>query len=165
MGKSVQDLLRPIGKLPLCSLQVCLRYCGVRRPDDNGKAELGRLKRRGDDVPLHLDELGLRDLRLRVRLEVPVRVLLRGRHLLQPLLIAFQHLHLIGDDYLSTDYDRKAQRGEVLQHARKGGVRQLLQADHRIEIPVDVEVGLGFVQNACLRCLLPRAAILKHLLA
>jgi hypothetical protein len=65
---------------------------------------------------------------------------------------------------LTADDDRKAKSREVLEHPRKGGVRQFLETHDRVEIPIDVEVRFGFVEDACLGRLFPRAAILDHLL-
>ena len=105
--EAVQHLLRAIGEFPLGPFKIAKRYRRLRSSHHDRKAQFGRLERGGDDVSLHLDELRLRHFCLGIRFEVAVRVLLRGRHLLEALFVALEHLHLIGDHDLPADDDRE----------------------------------------------------------
>ena len=165
MREGVQHLLRAVGEFALGPFEIAKGDRRLRGAHHDRKAQLGRLERGRDDVSLHLDQLRLRHLGLGIRFEVAVRILLRGRHLLEALLVALEHLHLVGDHDLSADDDRETKCREVLQHPRKGRIGKFLEAHNRVEIPIDVQVGLGLVEDARLGRLLPRAAVLDHLLA
>ena len=165
VGEGVQHLLRPVGEFALGPFEIAKRDRRLRGPDHDRKAQLGRFERRRDDVSLHLDQLRLRHFCFGIGFEVPVRILLRGRHLLEALLIALEHLYLIGNHDLSADDDGETESREVLQHPRKGRIRKFLEAHNRVEIPIDIQVSLGLIEDARLGRLLPRAAVLDHLLS
>ena len=76
-----------------------------------------------------------------IRLEVAVRVLLRGNHLLQALFVPLEDLHLVGNEYLRADDHRKPQRREPLQNAWKRSIGEFLKARQRHDHMVDEHRG------------------------
>ena len=162
--EGVQDFLGAVGQLALRLFEIPHRHCRMRRPHDHRKAQLRRLERRRDDVALDLHQLRLRNLCLGIRFEVAVRILLGCGHLLQPLLVALEHLHLVRDHHLAADHDRKPKSRKVLKHTGKGRIGQFLQAHNVIEVAVDVQIRFRLVQDARVRRLIARAAVLNHLL-
>ena len=112
-----------------------------------------------------LNKLSLGDLGLDIDPEAAMRVSLRGLHLAQPALVGLQDFGLIGDRQLGIHNDRKIKSGQVSQDSRKGCIRQLLQADKRVQNAVNVEISVSLIHDAYIGDLLAGAAVLKLLLS
>src|SRR6202020_352624 len=62
---------------------------------------------------------------------------------------------------VSSHNDWKVQGSQLAQDPGKRCVGQFLQADERVENPVEVEIGVGLIHDAYVCNLLPRAAVFE----
>jgi len=71
MRESVQNLLRAICDFPLRPFEIAERDSRLRGAHHDRKAQFGRFERRGDNVALHLNQLGLRHFCFGLDLKLP----------------------------------------------------------------------------------------------
>src|SRR5580704_8230240 len=108
-------------------------------------------------------ELMLRHLSVDVDAKTPVKILLRGKHLAQATLVLFDRFALVGKGDFRIDHERKIHDNKFAQNPGESGIREVFQADPRIEKTADLEVVILFIFDVHVRHLASGAFVPERL--
>ena len=155
----MQYALAPVGQEAFGFFPLHAVPARLRSPHGYDQAHLARFQRTRNQVLQDLDELVFRHLRVDVDAKTPVKILLRGKHLAQATLVLFDRFALVGEGDFRIDHERKIHDNELAQNPGESGIREVFQADPRIEQTADLEVVILFIFDVHVRHLASGALV------